>query len=84
MDEVAVAEVDAGDEAADPGANLDFLDGLEASGELVPIRHGALDRLRDRDRRCARPLAARLFAAAGKASATQDDQRSRAGNVRGR
>jgi hypothetical protein len=37
MDQSAVAKHDAGDEAADPGANLNLLDGLEPSGEFVPL-----------------------------------------------
>ena len=65
MDHVAVLELDAGDEAADPGADLDLLDRLEPAGELVPIGDGALDRLRDRHRRRrGGRLRRRLFAAA--------------------
>ena len=51
MDDRAIAELDAGDEAADAGADLDLLDRLEAAGEFIPIGDGALDRLRDRDGR---------------------------------
>ena len=51
VDDGAVAEFDAGDEAADAGADLDLLDRLEPSGEFVPVGDGALDRLRDRDGR---------------------------------
>ena len=50
LDEGAIAEFDAGDKAADTGANLDFLDRLEPAGEFIPIGDEALDRLRDRDR----------------------------------
>ena len=52
LDEGAVAKFDVGDEAADPGANLNLLHRLEPSGEFVPIRDGAFGGLRDRDRRC--------------------------------
>ena len=51
LDDVAVLELDMVDEAADPGADLDLLDRLEAAGELVPIGDGALGRLRDGHRR---------------------------------
>ena len=54
----AVAKLDIGDGAADPGANLHFLDRLEPAGELIPVRHGALDRRRHRDRRRRRAAAA--------------------------
>jgi len=51
VDESAVAEFDIGDEAADAGADLDFLYRIEPSGEFVPIGDGALGRLCDGDRR---------------------------------
>ena len=55
IDEGAVAELDIGDEAADPGANLNLFHRLEPAGEFVPIGDGAFGRLRDRDRRRRRP-----------------------------
>ena len=45
LDEGAVAKFDAGDEAADAGANLNFLDRLEPSGEFIPVGDGAFHRL---------------------------------------
>ena len=75
IDECAVTKLHAGDESADPGANLDLLHRLEPSGELVPIGDGAFGRLRDRDRRCGGGLRRRLVAAAGQGDGQQNDQR---------
>ena len=72
IDDGAVAKLDVGDEAADPGANLDLLDRLEPAGEFVPIGDGALDRLRDRDRRrSGRGRRRRLVPAAGQGDGEQ-------------
>ena len=77
MDDVAVLELDTGDEAADPRPDLDLLDRLEPAGEFVPVGDGALDRLRDRDRRRrGGGLRRRLFAAAGQRDGQQNGQRS--------
>ena len=77
MDHVAVLELDIGDKAADPRADLHLLDRLEPAGEFIPIGDGALDRLRDRHRRrCGRSLRRRLFAAAGQRDRQQHGQRS--------
>ena len=84
IDEGAVAKFDTGDEAADPGADLNLFHRLEPSGELVPIGDGAFGRLRDRDRRrrgCR--LLRRLVAAAGQGDRKQDDQRSDDAEVNG-
>ncbi len=77
-DDLAVAEADAGNEAADPGANVDLLDRLEAAGEFVPIGHGALDRGCDRHRRrrCGRSLRG-LFAAGGKSKRGHEKSRTK-------
>ena len=62
----AIAEFDAGDETADAGADLDFLNRLEPSGEFVPVGNGTLHRLRNRNRRrCGSRLLRRLVAAGG-------------------
>ena len=77
MDHVAVAELDIGDEAADPGTDLDLLDRVETPGELVPVGDGALDRLGDRDRRSSRGRRLRrLVPAAGQRGGQQDNQRA--------
>ncbi len=54
LDHGAVLELDAGDEARDAGANLHLFDGVEPSGEFIPIRHRALGRLCNSDGRCGR------------------------------
>src|SRR6185295_12840258 len=60
----AVAEVDAGDETADAGANLDLLHRLEPPGEFIPVGNGTLHRLRNGDgRRRSGRLLWRLVAA---------------------
>ena len=79
LDEGAVAELDAVDEAADAGANLDLLDRLEPAGEFIPIRDGALHRLRDGDRRRrGRGRLRRLVAAAGQRQRSHKGQRREA------
>jgi hypothetical protein len=75
LDEGAVSEFDAVDEAADPGANLNFFHRLEPPGELIPIGHRTLGRLRHRDRRRARGRRRRLIAAARQNEGKQNDQR---------
>src|ERR1700722_18926440 len=75
LDECSVTKLDAGDEPADPGANLDLLHRLKPSGELVPIRNGAFGRLRDRDRRCGGSLRRRLFPAARQSDGQHDERR---------
>ena len=75
IDEGAVTKLDAGDESADPGANLDLFHRLEPSGEFVPIGDGAFGRLRHRDRRCSGGLRRRLVAAAGQGDGQQNEQR---------
>ena len=75
FDECAVTKLHAGDESADPGANLDLLHRLEPSGEFVPIRNGAFGWLRDRDRRCGGGLRRRLVPAAGQGDGQQNEQR---------
>ena len=73
---VAVPELDSGHEAADAGANLDFLDRLEASGEFVPVGDGAFHRLRHRNRRRGGGRRRwRLVAAARQRQCHQRDQR---------
>jgi hypothetical protein len=79
LDEVAVLELDGFDEAADPGADLDFLHRLEAAGELVPIGDGPLGRLRNGDwRRPGRGLRRGLLPAARQAGGEQHHQRRKA------
>jgi hypothetical protein len=79
MHHVAVLELDIGDEAAHAGANLNFLDRLEASGEFIPIGHGAFDWLRDGDGRRRRGrLWWRFVAAAGQRHGDQDPERPKA------
>src|SRR5690349_1496508 len=74
MDHVTVLELDIGDKAADPGANLNLLHRLEAAGELVPIRDRALDRRCDGDRRrCGGSLLLRLLAG-GQGRSKQEQQ----------
>ena len=74
-DDGAVAELDAGHEAADAGANLDLLDRLEPSGEFIPVGDGALHRLRHRDgRRRGSRLLRRLVAAGGQRQREQRGQ----------
>src|SRR4029453_3692394 len=51
MNHVAILELDIGDEAADAGTDLNLLDRLEATGELVPVGDSPFDRLRHRHRR---------------------------------
>ena len=83
MDHVAVFELDIGDEAADPGADLDLLDRVEAPGEFVPVGDGALDRLGDRDRRRSRGRRLwRLVPAGRQRDGEQNEQRAerRGGN----
>jgi hypothetical protein len=81
MHHVAVPELDIGDETADAGANLNFLDRLEASGELIPIGDGAFHRLRDGDRRrrrrCGR-LWRGFVAAASQRNGDEDAERPKA------
>ena len=78
-DDGAVAEFDAVDEAADPGAHLHLFHRLEAAGEFIPIGDGAFDRLRHRNRRRRRRgLLLRLVAAAGQREREQHDQRREA------
>src|ERR1700722_13668076 len=75
IDECTVTKFHAGNEPADPGANLDLLHRLEPSGELVPIRNGAFGWLRDRDRRCGGSLQRRLFPAAGQSDGQHNEHR---------
>ena len=76
MDHVAVLELDIGDEAADPGTDLDLFDRVEPAGEFVPVGDGALDRLRHRDRRRRSGGGLRrLFAAGRQRDGDQDDER---------
>jgi hypothetical protein len=75
FDECTVTKLHAGDESADPGANLDLLHRLEPSGELVPIGNGAFGRLCHRDRRCSGGLRRRLVPAAGQGDGQQNEQR---------
>jgi hypothetical protein len=89
FDEVAVAELDGVDEAADAGTDLDLLHRLETAGELVPIGDDTLGRLRDGNGRCWRRRSLRRgLAAAGKPHGEQDSQRRKtaqwfnAGNLR--
>ena len=78
-DDRAVAELDAGDETADPGANLNLFHRLEPSGEFVPIGDGAFGRLCHRDRRrSGRSLRRRLVAATGQGDREQNHQRRQA------
>ena len=51
MHHIAVLELDIGDEAADPGTDVNLFDGIEPPGEFIPVGDGALDRLRHGDRR---------------------------------
>ncbi len=78
MNHVAVLELDIGNEAADPGADLHLFDCLEAAGEFIPIGHGAPGGRRDGDRRRRGGLRRRLFAAARQADHKQNGQRSEA------
>ena len=78
MNHVAVLELDIGDEAADPGANLNLLDRFEPAGELIPIRDGTFGRLRDRDRGWSgRGLWRRLVTAAGQGDAPAERSAAR-------
>ena len=81
VDHVAVLELDIGDEAADTRLDLHLLDRLEAAGELVPIGDGALQRLRDGDRRRRRRgrCLRRLSLATAECSREQDDRDPDAG-----
>jgi len=75
LDEGAVAKLDAGDESADPGANLNLFDRFEPSGKFVPIRHGTFDGLGNRDGRCGgRGWRRRLIAATGQGDCDQNGQ----------
>src|SRR6266436_1352905 len=66
MDDRAVTEFNAGDEAADAGADLNFLHRLEAAGEFIPIGDGTFGRLCHRDWQWSgRRLRRRLVAATG-------------------
>jgi len=71
FDECPVTKLHAGDEAADPRANLDLFHRLEPSGEFVPIRNGAFGWLCDRDRRSSDGLRRRLVTAADKVTASR-------------
>jgi hypothetical protein len=51
FDDGAVAEFDRCHKATDAGANLDLLDRIEPAGEFIPVGHGALHRLRNRNGR---------------------------------
>ena len=64
-DDGAVAELDAGHETADAGANLDFLNRLETSGEFIPVGDGAFHRLGHRHGRRRRGRRLRRLVAAG-------------------
>ena len=78
-DDVTVAEFDAVDEAADPGAHLHLFHRLEAAGEFIPVGDGAFGRLRHGDRgrrRCG--LLLRLVSASGQREGEQESQRREA------
>ncbi len=78
-DHRAIAKLDVGDGAADPGADLHFLDRLETPGELVPVGHHPLDRRRHCHRRCCcgSGRLGWLFAATAERESDQQDQRRR-------
>src|SRR3954468_23202557 len=64
-DDRTILELHTIDEAADAGTDLNLLDRLEATGELVPVGDGPLDRLRHRHLRRRRGrLRLRLLVAA--------------------
>src|SRR5258706_16227360 len=75
MDDRAVAKLDVGDEAADPGANLNLFHRLEPPGEFIPIGDGTFGRLCHRDRRWSgRRLRRRLVAATGQGDREHNEQ----------
>jgi hypothetical protein len=64
-DKSAITEFDGRNEAADAGTNLNLLNRIEPSRELVPVRDSSLDGLGDGDRRGrGRSLRRLLFLAA--------------------
>jgi len=78
MDDRAVAKLNAADEAADPGADLDLFHRLKPSGEFVPVGDGTSGRLRDRDWRRSRRRGSRLrrlFPTARQCEGNEDRQR---------
>jgi len=76
IDDRAVAEFDAGDEAADAGANLNLFDRIEPPGKFIPVGDGSLDGLGDRDwRRRSRRLRRRLVIATAQADREDCDHR---------
>jgi hypothetical protein len=75
FDECPVTKLHAGDEAADPRANLDLFHRLEPPGEFVPIRNGAFGWLCDRDRRSSDGLRRRLVPAAGQGDGQHNEHR---------
>src|SRR5581483_5548036 len=77
LDKGAVPEIDVGNEAADARPNLDGLNRVKPSRELVPISDGSLDGLGDRDGRSGRGrrLCCRLFAAAREKTSDQNKDR---------
>src|SRR3954468_21831967 len=75
-DDRTILELYTVDEAAYPGADFNLLDGLEATGELVPVGDGSFDRLRHRHPRRRRGrLRLRLLVAASKRQREQDTNR---------
>ena len=78
-DESAITEFDCRNEAADAGTNLNLLNRIEPSRELVPVRDGSFDGLGDGDRRgCGRGWSRLLFPAARKKPREHNEDRRKA------
>src|ERR1700755_559649 len=77
MDDRTILELYTVDETADAGTDLNLLDRLEATGELVPVGDGPFDRLRHRHRRRRRRgrLRLRLVVAASEREREQHTDR---------
>src|SRR3954447_6769977 len=83
-DDRAILELYTIDEAADAGTDLNLLDRLEATGELVPVGNGPFDRLRHRHRRRRRRahLRLRLLVAASEREREQHTDRCAAASAK--
>src|SRR5437773_5280756 len=81
-DDRTVLELYTIDEAADAGPDLNLLDRLEATGELVPVGDGPSDRLRRRHRRRRGRLRLRLLVAASEREREQQTDRCAAASCK--
>ena len=83
-DDRTILELYTVDEAADAGTDLNLLDRLEATGELVPVGDGPFDRLRHRHRRRRRRgrLRLRLLVAASEREREQHTDRCAAASCK--